>query len=80
MDLSTAFRVQFIKTKNGIFKIISARNQMNIDKYNKSEILQNIILYEINLTTNLYYILLWFRESFEVNFNIRFGIPIEFPR
>ena len=34
---------------------------------------------KINLTMNHYYKLLWFIESFEVNFNIGFGIPIEFP-
>ncbi len=34
---------------------------------------------KINLTTNHYYKLLWFRASFEVKYNIGFGIPIEIP-
>ena len=34
---------------------------------------------KINLTANHYYKLLWSSESFEVKYNIRFGIPIEFP-
>ena len=34
---------------------------------------------KINLATNHYYKLLWSIESFEVKYNIGFGIPIEFP-
>ena len=34
---------------------------------------------KINLTTNHYYKPLWSSESFEVEYNIGFGTPIEFP-
>ncbi len=43
---------------------------------------KNIIFFpvnDINLTTNHYNKLLWFRELFEINFNIGFEIRIEFP-
>ena len=62
----------FIKT----FKISDA--QTNIYKY---RLAANITVYhiKINLTTNHYYKLLWSSESFEVKYNIGFGIPIEFP-
>ncbi len=56
----------FIKTK---FKI--SDDQTNIDKYRLAA--------NINLAMNHYYKLLWSSESFEVNFNVGFGIPIEFP-
>ena len=51
------------------------------DNIHKNEV-QDIRLsdaYWINLTTNHYYELLWFRESFEVKYNIGFGIPVKFP-
>ena len=59
--------ITFIKTK---FKI--SNDQTNIDKY---RLAANIT----ESTTNHYYKLLWSSESFEINFNIGFGIPIEFP-
>ena len=64
----------FIKTK---FKI--SDDQTNIDKNRLAANITEISYYIIiNLTTNHYYKLLWFRESFEVKYNIGFGIPIEF--
>ena len=62
----------FIKTK---FKI--SDDQTNIDKY---RLAANITEYhiKINLTTNYYYKLLWFRESFEINFNSDLKSPSNF--
>ena len=60
----------FIKTK---FKI--SDDQMNIDKY---RLAANITYIKINLTTNHYYNLLWSGESFEIKYNIGFGIPTNF--
>ncbi len=51
------------------------------DNIHKNEV-QDIRLsdeYCINLTTNHYYPLLWFKELFEVKYDIGFGITIEFP-
>ena len=48
--------------------------------YKKSEEKIFYIIYiKVNLTTNHYHKLLWSSESFEVEYNIGFGIPIEFP-
>ena len=62
----------FIKTK---FKI--SDDQTNIDKY---RLAANITEYyiKVNLTTNHYYKLMWFSESFDVKYNIEFRISIEF--
>ena len=62
----------FIKTK---FKI--SDDKTNIDKYRLSTKIS--VYLKINLATNHNYKLLWSSESFEVNFNIGVGIPIEFP-
>ena len=61
------------------FKI--SDDQTNIDKYRLvSNITDYHIISKLILTTNHYYKLLWFRESFEVKNNIGFGIiPIKFP-
>ncbi len=48
-------------------------------KISDKQILKYSYYIEINIATNHYYKLLWSSESFEVNFNIGFGIPIEFP-
>ncbi len=49
-------------------------------KFKISDDQTNIEKYELaaNITTNHYYKPLWFTESFEVNFNIGFGIPSNF--
>ena len=66
----------FIKTK---FKI--SEDQTNIDKYIYISCKYYSISYyiKINLATNHYHKLLWSSESFEVKYNIGFGIPIKFP-
>ena len=46
-------------------------------KFDKSDDQTNHI--KINITTNHYYKLLWSSETFEVKYNIGFGIPIDFP-
>ncbi len=62
----------WIKTKFNI-----SDDQTNIDKYGLAaniteyHIISKLILQRIKL--------LWSGESFEINFNIGFGIPIEFP-
>ncbi len=67
----------FIKTK---FKI--SDDKTNIDKYRLAaniteyHIISKLILQRIMIH---FYKLLWFRDSFEVNFNIGFGISIRFP-
>ena len=61
----------FIKTKFNI-----SDDQTNIDKY---RLAANITEYHIILKLILQRIILWSSESFEVKYNIGFGIPIEFP-
>ena len=63
----------FIKTKFNI-----SDYETNIDKYRLAVSITEYLWFKF-ITANHYYKLVWSSESFEIKFNIGFGIPIEFP-